>query len=332
MGSSDGKMKVALISKSFDKNSGQGVYKMSGYLADSLEQGGIDVIRISGSPLRCFFRAIFTKADVYHFLMPELCWPVLFRRKKSLATLHDAIIYKHNERHWLSTIYLKLMHSVAKEAGHIITVSENSKKDLMEAIKIPEDKISVIYWGIDKEKFKPIKTEKNKIFTAGYVGGLGKRKNVELLIEAARILGDSVKIKIAGIGPQLESLKKLAEGLQNVEFIGFVPEDKLPEFYNSLDIFVFPSHYEGFGIPVLEAMACGIPIVACDNSSMREIVGNSGILASTNDAKELAEAIADLRDNPAKHKKLGLAARNMPDKFEWSRTAALTKEVYEKIK
>jgi len=322
-------MRVALISKSFDRNSGQGVYKMAGHIAGYIAKLELEVTKIEGSSLKCFFKTLFASADLYHYFLPELCWPLLFK-KNSIVTLHDTIIYKRNERHWLSTIYLKLMHNIAKRAKHIITVSEHSKKDLIDMLNIPESKVSVIYWGVDGKVFRPVKREKNKIFTVGYVGGLGKRKNVELLIEAAKLLGNSVKVKIAGTGPQQENLGKLAEGLPNVEFVGFVSEDDLPEFYNSLDVFTFPSHYEGFGVPVLEAMACGIPVIAGNNSSMKEILGDAGILVNTNNAQAISEAITDLKDNPSKSKKLGELARKKTMEFKWVKTAQLTKEVYSK--
>jgi len=324
-------MRVALVCKSFDKNSGQGVYKMAGYLADSLRAAGVEIVQIQGSILSCLLEALKTKADIYHVLVLEASWPILFRRK-SIATLHDAIIYKVKERRWLSTFYMKLMYNLAKLAKHAITISDCSKKDIMYHLNVPADKISTHYLGVDHAFFRPTRNIKNKTFTVGYVGGLGKRKNVELIIAVAKLLeNSSIRFKIAGVGPQLENLKALASGLGNIDFLGFIDESKLPDFYNSLDVLVFPSLYEGFGMPVSEAMACGVPVVSSNASCMPEIIGDAGVLLPPNDANRWAEAISDLSRDAAKLAKLRKLSIARAKMFDWSETARSLLQVYDKV-
>jgi glycosyltransferase involved in cell wall biosynthesis len=282
-------MKVALICRSFDKNSGQGIYKMAGYLYENLKKfSDLDVQKIENENknpyyfdlVECPRKVLNSSFDVYHFLMPETCLPILFSekiREKSIVTIHDAIIYKIKERKWLSEKYIKLMYNIAKKAIIIITPSNQSKEDLVNLVKIPEYKIFTLPWGIGLNHFRPRKIKRsqdNGKIVVGYIGGLGKRKNVEWLLYVAKALKDNIHVKIAGSGPRLSFLIELKDKLKltNVEFVGFVSEEKLPDFYNSLDVFVFPSLYEGFGIPLLEAMVCEVPYIIGTNAGIGEIL------------------------------------------------------------
>ena len=280
-------MKVVLICRSFDKNSGQGIYKMAGYLYENLKKcNGVEIQKVEGYKNQYYFDLVESlikvrkfSFDVYHFLMPEVCAPILFYpkvREKSIAVIHDLIIYKFKERKWLSEKYIKFMYRVAKKAKIIIVPSNQTKRDLVELFNISEDRILYLPWGVDLEHFKPKigKRSKNKKLTIGYVGGLGKRKNVEWLLYLAKYFGDEVHLKIAGAGPMLIPLIELKKRLHlnNVEFVGFINEGQLPDFYNSIDVFIFPSLYEGFGIPLVEAMACEVPYIIGTNAGIGEFL------------------------------------------------------------
>lgn len=281
-------MKVTLICRSFDKSSGQGIYKMAGYLYENLQKysnAQIEKIEAySRNPyyfdlIECPGKTLNKISDVYHFLMPEVSLPILFFkqiREKSVVTIHDAIVYKIKERKWLSEKYIKFMYNIAKLAKHIITPSYQSKGDIIRFLNVEEEKISVVPWSVDLGFFKPIRKRKtnHRKLVIGYLGGLGKRKKVEWLLLLAKKFKDDIFVKIAGSGPQLQKLIKLKEKLQveNVEFVGFISESKLPQFYTSLDVFIFPSLYEGFGIPLLEAMACEVPYIIGTNAGIGEIL------------------------------------------------------------
>ncbi|MEM5832396.1 MAG: glycosyltransferase, partial [Candidatus Aenigmatarchaeota archaeon] len=255
-------MKVILICRSFEKNSGQGIYKMAGYLYENLKRCNIVRIEKIESKRKnpyffdliiCPMKVSSNNAHIYHFLMPEVCLPLILSkqiRERSVVTIHDTIVYRIKERKWISEKYIKLFYNIAKNAQIIHTPSLQSKNDIVKFLKIPEEKVKVIPWGIDLEFFKPIKKKhKRNILIAGYIGGLGKRKNTEWIIRVAKNFENTILFKIAGKGPQLKKLKSLAKRLnvKNVEFVGFIKEKNLPQFYNSLDIFIFPSLYEGFG-------------------------------------------------------------------------------------
>ncbi len=119
-------------------------------------------------------------------------------------------------------------------------------------------------------------------------------------------------------------------GVQNVEFLGFVPDAKLRGFYSSADVFVFPSDYEGFGLPVLEAMACGTPVVAANSSSLPEVVGNAGFLCDPN-ANSFAEAIDKVLSNPKLGRALSKKGVGRAKRFSWEETAKEFLKIYDKI-
>ncbi|MFH8039116.1 MAG: glycosyltransferase family 4 protein [Candidatus Aenigmatarchaeota archaeon] len=334
-------MKVLLICRSFDKNSGQGIYKMAGYLYENLlKYTNIKAEKIDSpnknpyyfdlieSPAKTLKNNFF---DVYHFLMPEVCLSILFSkviREKSIVTIHDAIIYKIKERKWLSEKYIKLMYNIAKNAKVIITPSHQSKNDLVKFVKINKKKIYVIPWGIDIRLFRPLQNKKgNDKLIVGYIGGLGKRKNVEWILSLAKNFPESI-FKIAGVGPKLKKLKKLKEKLKlnNVEFAGFVKENGLPRFYNSLNVFIFPSFYEGFGVPLLEAMACEVPYIIGTNAGIGEILP----IYKISKFEELENILLKIRDGklqPLRNQRKWI----IKNKLTWKNCVRNLVKVYEEI-
>jgi len=328
-------MKITLIGQSFDKNSGQGVYKFSGYLYENLKKLNKDtkkvVIGDLTSPLKTLFyniigsayKSLNIKSNVYLFMMPEISLPCLFKRP-SVVVIYDLIPLLIRERKEIFNKYFKFMMKIALKSNHLVTVSKSTKKDLINLLNVKKDRISLIYGGVDHKQFYPInKRKKNKKFTLGYIGGLGKRKNIEIILKVAEEFGqENVLFKIAGRGPELNKLIRLKNklGLNNVEFVGFVPEEKLNNFYNSLDVFIFPSLYEGFGLPVLEAMACGVPIIASNRGAIPEIVGNAGILVNPQSTAQIIGGIKKLM-----HKKnleiLRKKSIKRAKRFGWETTA-----------
>lgn len=340
-------MKIALIGQSFDENSGQGVYEYSGQLYKNLKRLNKDIekieIGIPKNPLKTLFNNIFislfktlkTKSDIYHFMMPEVSFPVLFKRP-SIVTIHDVIpLIIANERKRIFNFYFRFIMNIALKANQVIVDSESTKSDILKFYKINSEKIFVIPLGIDHDKFYPLKNKKkNIIFTAGYMGGLGKRKNVEFILKLAKEFEKDKKItfKIAGRGPELERLIKIKEklNLRNVEFVGFIPEEKLNKFYNSLDLFIFPSLYEGFGFPPLEAIACGVPVIVSNRSSLPEIIRNGGILINPENLENSINETKRVIKDKKLRKELIKRGVKRSRKFNWDKTTEKTAEIYEK--
>lgn len=225
-----------------------------------------------------------------------------------------------------------------ENADHIITISNFSKKDILENYKIDKNKITVAYPGYDKEKFKVLKSniEKNEVIKKYqinnnyiiYIGTLQPRKNLLRLIEAVSRISDLSLVivgKYKGEGKQGwkydEILKLPSElGVQDkVKFLGFVPTNELPALINSSKAFILPSLWEGFGIPVLEAMACGTPVIVSNISSLPEIAGKAGLLIDPYSVDQIEQAIRTIISDKKLHLKFSKAAKKQAYKFSYGK-------------
>lgn len=218
--------------------------------------------------------------------------------------------------------------------------------DIIRYFKIPENKIKVIYLGVD-EDYKPLsETEIRKVRQKYhlnypfilYVGSLISHKNIPTLIKAFYKLkkyGLPHKLVITGKrGWKYKNIFEIISKLnlqKDVVFTGYVQREDLPALYNAADLFVYPSLYEGFGLPPLEAMACGTPVITSNTSSLPEVVGNAGIMVDPYDIDGLAKAMYEVLTNEglrAELRKRGLERAKM---FSWKKTAEETLNVYKGI-
>ena len=248
------------------------------------------------------------KIDLIHF--PHYNVPVSYRGNY-VVTVHDLthIILPDFLGNKIKYCYAKyLMKQALQRAEHIFTVSENSRRDIQRFFNIPKDEISITYNAIDKEfclkdkrkidyLYDKYKIKKNmKIIL--YVGNLKPHKNLISLLRAFKKLNREDAILIL-VGQAFKSVdlqeQERQMGINDKVFhIGKVNKEELIDFYNLADAFVFPSLYEGFGIPPLEAMACGTPVIAANNSSIPEVVGDAAILVDGRDIDSISKAINDL--------------------------------------
>ncbi len=281
--------------------------------------------------------------DTYHF------GPFLFTAKyKKIVTVHDItpiILSRYHQK--LSIAYHKIiMYLILKHVDKIITVSNNTKTDLIKYFSIPSDKIKVIYLAADKiyyqrtnDEIIPIKKKyglNSKIIL--YIGTLEPRKNVVGLIKSFHILKNlGLEHKLVIVGRKgwgyieiFECVKKL--NLQkDVIFLGYVPTEDLPAMYSMSDLFVYPSFYEGFGLPPLEAMACGCPVITSNTSSLPEVVGDAGIIIDPYNIDELYEAMHSVLINETDRKDMIKKGLERAEMFSWKKTAEETLEVYEEV-
>lgn len=286
--------------------------------------------------------------DIMHFA--DYALPVLFNKVPTIITVHDLAYKLYPETFSKGKLWTKLalikpsLHKAAK----IITVSENTKRDVMELYRIPEEKIAVIYNGVNLERFYPLPPAevKNRLterygLEQGYIlfiGTLEPRKNIRTVIKAyylVRQQGIKQKLVIGGGKGWLYSdIYKLVQELNLVDhviFTGYLPEEDLPLLYNGAGVFVYPSLYEGFGLPPLEAMACGTPVVTSAVSSLPEVVGDAGLLIQPTEEKALAEAISQVLLDKKLAAELKVRGVNRAQKFTWEQAAEKTLKVYQEV-
>ncbi len=230
------------------------------------------------------------KPDILH--VPHYNVPI-FYKGDMIVTIHDLthLVYSEFLSNKLAKYYAKIMIKIAiKKAKFVLTVSENTKKDLMKYFNVDDKKIIVTYLGVD-EKFREKKHEeiyylydkfnipKNKKILM-YVGNLKPHKNLERLLCAFSKLANNDNYVLLLVGKAFENYNILGEREEELKIkdkvihTGIVSDDELIDLYNLVDLFVFPSLYEGFGLPVIEAMACGTKVVCSNASSLKEVGGN----------------------------------------------------------
>jgi len=271
-------------------------------------------------------------------------------KAKRIVTLHDVIpyvlpdtvgVYYHKK-------FLLKMPKILREAERIITVSQHSKKDICNYLNVAEAKVDVVYEA-PESIYKPYNRAKAKKYLAAkynidfpyilYLGGFSPRKNVPLLIEAFHKvhanLGKGVKLVIIGkMARNYEVVLNMIEKYKlsrEVVFTGFIPVSDMPAVYTASDMFVYPSLYEGFGLPPLEAMACGVPTICSNNSSLPEVVGDGAELVDAQNLDTIAETILKISDDQEYGRKLAARGLVRAKEFSWHKTALETVECYKKV-
>ncbi len=267
------------------------------------------------------------------------------RRCRKVVVFHDLSFERHPEYFsWRKRAWQKLLISAqaeAKRADGIIAVSESTKQDLIDLYQINPEKIKVIYSGVGSQ-FKPIKKipagqlkEIRRKYQLPprfilYFGTIEPRKNLVNLIKAFEILRQKhqVKLVLAGIKGWLYSdifkLARQSRYRDQIIFTGFVQEKDKPYLYNLAELFVYPSFFEGFGFPLLEAMACGRPAVTSHTSSLPEVAGRGGLMVDPYKIDELAMAMGQIISQPDLAAKLSAQGLVQAKKFSWSKSAQAT--------
>ncbi|NME68829.1 glycosyltransferase family 4 protein [Flammeovirga aprica] len=266
-------------------------------------------------------------------------WSNKKKAGKNIVTIHDVIpLHFKNENPLVHQYYLYQLNTSLKHSDLIVTVSETSKQDLVKMTNVDPSKVEVVYNGIDHDTFywdKNFKSENDK-FTIRYLGGLGVvHKNASALIEVARILeekGLDFKMEIGSGNPAYTNLPDLVEkyNLKNVSFVGYVADKNLQEFLQTADAFLYPSKFEGFGFPPLEAMACGTATVSSNEGSLGEVLEN-GALLSSSAPEELAENIIRLMSDENLKKEYEQKGIETAQKYTWSKATKDLANIYENL-
>jgi glycosyltransferase involved in cell wall biosynthesis len=267
-----------------------------------------------------------------------------------VITLHDVIPSKMPET--VSEQYLKIfnteMPKIIPLCDGIITVSEYSKEDIIKTFNFPREKVFVTYLA-SEDIYKPLNKKISKAIIKKYygicddfilyIGGFSPRKNILGLINAFNMLktklNNNLKLIIAGNkGISYRIYKKRVEELNlrdSILFPGFISMEHIPYLYNASDLFVYPSFYEGFGLPPLEAMACGIPVIASNTTSIPEILQDSALLIDPHNIDELFYRMYNVLMDKKLQKSLVAKGFNHVKKLHWNKTAFQTLSAYNEI-
>ncbi|PJF21426.1 MAG: glycosyltransferase family 1 protein [Phototrophicales bacterium] len=252
--------------------------------------------------------------------------------KKHIITVHD-LTFVHFPQHKdraAQRYYNQQIETAVKQADHILSVSEATKRDLIELLNVSESKITVQPHGVDP-RFKP-GTPSNLGLPPNYilfVGTLEPRKNIPLLLDAYAQLKDAPPLVLVGrIGWLMDDVMPRLLNQVNVIHRDDISDEMLPAVYQGASMLVLPSHYEGFGLPLLEAMACGTPVIAANNSSLPEVVGNAGLLVEIDTPDALKEAMQQLLDDSKLRDELRQKGLEQARQFTWENSARIALEVY----
>ncbi len=286
-------------------------------------------------------RAVYLHAllpSILNNARPDVCHYTNFlapfsERRPYVVTIHDmGMVTLRNSHPIAKRLYTRpLVPRVARHAKLILTNSEYSKWEIIRHLAIPESRIRVTPLAASPE-FKPMQAPRGDPYFL-YVGNIEPRKNLERLLEAfARLPIKTHHLVIVGNrwyrGARVEEKAK-AIGLNGrVKFLGYVDRADLPGLFSGADAFVYPSLLEGFGLPVVEAMACGTPVIAANNSSLREVAADAALLIDPLDVGSMTDALALIAGDDALRQRLSSRGLDRAAEFSWTRTAQLTLDAY----
>lgn len=299
--------------------------------------------RFSFPPVEVFIK----EADIFH--SPHSI-PIPIRKAKLIVTIHDLFFLKYPEMVGkdVREDHKKILKGYVPKIKRIITVSYHSKKDIIELLNINPEIVDVIYEGVDSifrvindrpslEKIRErYKLPQEFIL---FVGTIEPRKNPNTLLEAIALLREKglKNLILVMVGPmgwksdetlRLVSMKGLGDCVRH---IGYIPHEDIPFMYNAAKLLVYTSLYEGFGLPPLEAMACGIPVIASNLSSMPEILGDAALLVNPYDPYEIAGSIERVLYNESLRNSLVEKGLKKAKLYSWVDTARNILKVYQEV-
>lgn len=288
----------------------------------------------------------YNNASIVHFI--DYSSPLLNIRRPFIITIHDLAFYKYPSSFTLGSRKIKqvLTPIGIKRAAAIIAVSENTKKDIVELFPKAAEKVKVVYPGRPNygkvTNMSELERVKRKYNIYGQyilsVGTLEPRKNIIRLLKAFEMVSKvdkNLKLVLTGskgwmygdIFKQISSL----EAKSRIILTGYVNDDELPCLYSGAKLFVYPSLYEGFGLPPLEAMCCGTPVVVSDSSSLSEVVGDAGVYVDPTEIESISNGIIQVMNDSKLREKLIKKGYEQSKKFSWDNAASQVVDIYHQI-
>lgn len=286
------------------------------------------------------------KVGIFHGLSNEL--PLNIRRSdiKSIVTIHDLIFLRYPQYyHFIDRkIYTYKFRKACENADKIIAISECTKRDIIQYFHIPADKIEVVYQGCDPVFEHPADNKKKEEVCAKYqlparyilnVGSIEKRKNALLIARTLPQLPQDIHLVIVGRRtPYTEKIECFANEqnlTSRIHIIHNVSFGDLPAIYQLAEVFAYPSYFEGFGIPIIEALHSGIPVVAATGSCLEEAGGPDSIYIDPDNVNEAGQAFKEILANPEKKKQMAEKGKEFVKRFSEEKQAAQIMDIYNSI-
>lgn len=276
---------------------------------------------------------LLTEKNIDLFFTPYILVPIKKSLHKNVIVIHDVMTKACPQ--FFTSYYKKYMSFIVpqsiKKADAIVTVSQSAKNDIVEFYKVTPDKITVTHLWTDK-KYKPMQLNNDEKELVRkkynlpdqfilYVGAIEERKNISGILRISDLLKSrDIDMKIVLVGSKGFGFEKLSTEIyqrsDRIIYTEHVTEEDLPSIYNLAEIFLFPSFYEGFGLPPLEAMKCGLPVLAGKNSALIEVVGEGGLLFDSEDYASFVDSIILLLKDRQFYEEMKLKALNQADRFK----------------
>ncbi len=261
----------------------------------------------------------------------------------SVVTMHDLSFLAHPEAHSAeSLLYYANVFRTLRNAAKVIAVSEFTRHEILDRVSIAPERVTTIYEAVDPAYYPRSKSDCDRVrgrleVPESYflvVGTIEARKNLERLLAAYALLPRKDRPYLVLAGGRGYHYDRVLEAVQThrledqVRFLGFVNDDDLPALYTGAECLLYPSRYEGFGLPILEAMACGCPVITSDHGSMAEVAGSAAILVDPNSSESIADGIMTLLHDSALRDRLVAKGHSRVKEFSWRSTAEQTLAVY----
>jgi glycosyltransferase involved in cell wall biosynthesis len=303
------------------------------------------------------FRAIVKRlaCDLVH--IPHLFWIPRGLSCPYVLTVHDLLDHMYGSRNasdMRRSLHFYLTRRVLRKAARVIAVSQFTKNEIVKLLSIPDNRIEVVYNAIDERFLRGHATEADRDLIAHrylvnypfilYAGAIRPHKNVVRIIEAFSALKSELQkenqypdLKLIIIGDDLSSHPRLRRTVvrgcvqNDVRFLGFVPIEVLRIFYDVAKVFVFPSLYEGFGLPPLEAMAHGTPVVTSNTSSLPEVGGNAALLVNPENVFEIRRGLQRVLLDPVLREQMKQRGYEQAQRFSWTASVSRILEIYREV-
>ncbi len=256
---------------------------------------------------------------------------------RQAVTIHDLSVLEHPE--WFNSNfrlwYTFLLPRLAHRARIVLTVSEHSRRSILRRLKLPDEKVVVVHDGVNMEQFHPCDPApvRAKYGLGGryilFVGSLDPRKNLDRLLQSLMLLSDihNLELVIVGSGSSIFRPVSVSRPKRRTRLLGYVPDEDLPGLYSGAALFILPSLFEGFGLSVLEAMACGTPVISSYAGALPEVVGDAALQIDPTSVEGMAEAMRTLLSQDSLRDELRQKGLERACLFSWQRSAEQVWEV-----